>query len=182
MSSTPPYSSDSGDHAMSSTADEPSIPQEVARQVQANFQDEGLSAPAQNSRPTSARSSRALRRGNIENQSADIPSLSRATSVSASSKYDPSVWQSRDLQSQFTDEINGIKCEVMASWLHSKQEEKLWTSGGEGEGVVLKRSRGIYTCAPSGLVDEEDGLFDAVRALNVKVSSRSDLICFWTTG
>jgi hypothetical protein len=90
------------------------------------------------------------------------------------------VWQSRDLQGHFTDEINGIKCEVMASWLQSKQEEKLWTSGGEGEGVVLKKARGIYTCAPSGLVDEKDGLFDAVRALNVKVSSKSELLkSFW---
>jgi len=58
----------------------------------------------------------------------------------------------------------------MVNWLHAKQEEKLWTSGDSGEGVVLKRSRGMYTCAPADLMDEDRGLFDAVQRLNVKVS------------
>jgi hypothetical protein len=70
----------------------------------------------------------------------------------------------------------------MAHWLHAKQEEKLWTAGGPGEGVVIKRARGLYTCAPEGLAGDGDdgddggggggggGLFAAVRGLNVKVS------------
>lgn len=42
--------------------------------------------------------------------------------------------------------------------------------GGEDEGVVLKKSRGQYTCAPADLATGEAGFFDAVVQLNVKVS------------
>ncbi len=45
----------------------------------------------------------------------------------------------------------------------------MWTQGDDDEGVVLKKSRRAYTCAPVDLVDEEAGFFDAVQALNVKV-------------
>ena len=46
----------------------------------------------------------------------------------------------------------------------------MWTLGEDDEGVVLKKSRGAYTCSPIDLADEEAGLFQAVQALNVKVS------------
>ena len=46
----------------------------------------------------------------------------------------------------------------------------MWTTGEKWEGVVLKKSRGEYTCAPVDLVTEIGGLFDAVEMLNVKVS------------
>ncbi|KAF2672597.1 hypothetical protein BT63DRAFT_431276 [Microthyrium microscopicum] len=61
----------------------------------------------------------------------------------------------------------------MANWLHSKQEEKRWTTSAPGEGVVLKRRRGVYTCAPNELAfdDGEGGGFAAaVAVLNVKVA------------
>ena len=67
------------------------------------------------------------------------------------------------------EEINDIKCEVMVNWLHSQQEERLWTSGEEEEGVVLKKSRGMYTCSPADLAEEQAGYFQAVQTLNVKV-------------
>lgn len=41
--------------------------------------------------------------------------------------------------------------------------------GEEGEGVVLKKSRGVYTCSPMTLREEEMGFFHAVQMLNVKV-------------
>jgi hypothetical protein len=37
------------------------------------------------------------------------------------------------------------------------------------EGVVLKKSRGIYTCSPISLAEDETGFFRAVQMLNVKV-------------
>jgi len=73
------------------------------------------------------------------------------------------------LQHDGGDDLNDIKGEVMVNWLHSKQERKLWTMGEEGEGVMLKKSRGIYTCAPIHLAEEETGFFQAVQMLNVKV-------------
>jgi hypothetical protein len=62
-----------------------------------------------------------------------------------------------------------MKCEIMVNGLRSKQEENMWTLDEDDEGVVLKKSRGAYTCSPISLADEEGGLFQAVQALNVKV-------------
>lgn len=62
-----------------------------------------------------------------------------------------------------------VKCEVMAQWLHSKQEEKIWTSGEPGEGVLVKKSKGNYAFSPPELFEDGSGLYQAVLALNVRV-------------
>ncbi|KAF2084273.1 hypothetical protein K490DRAFT_75932 [Saccharata proteae CBS 121410] len=67
-------------------------------------------------------------------------------------------------------EINDIKCDVMVSWLHSQQEERLWTAGEFEEGVVLKKSRGQYVCSPPDLAEESAGFLRAVETLNVRVA------------
>lgn len=68
-----------------------------------------------------------------------------------------------------------VKCEVMAQWLHSKQEEKIWTSGEPGEGVLVKKSKGSYAFSPPELFEDGSGLYQAVTALNVRVSRRHSL-------
>jgi hypothetical protein len=68
-----------------------------------------------------------------------------------------------------------VKCEVMAQWLHSKQEEKIWTSGEPGEGVLVKKSKGNYAFSPPDLQEDGTGLYEAVLALNVRVRQ---LCCF----
>lgn len=75
-----------------------------------------------------------------------------------------------DFRNATNDEVNDVKCDVMVNHLHAQQEERLWTTGEDGEGVILKKSRGDYTCAPVDLVDERSGLFHAVTSLNVKVT------------
>ena len=68
------------------------------------------------------------------------------------------------------EEINEIKCDVMVNWLHSQQEEESCGPRSEPEeGVVLKMSRGKYTCSPPDLADEPVGFFKAVETLNVRV-------------
>jgi len=64
-----------------------------------------------------------------------------------------------------------MKCDVMANRLRVAQEERMWNAdeGGE-EGVVIKKSRGNYACAPLELA-VEGGLLEAVQKLNVKVRS-----------
>jgi hypothetical protein len=57
----------------------------------------------------------------------------------------------------------------MAQWLHSKQEEKIWTSGEPGEGVLVKKSKGNYAFSPPELFEDGSGLYQAVLALNVRV-------------
>ncbi|KAF2427413.1 hypothetical protein EJ08DRAFT_699638 [Tothia fuscella] len=95
------------------------------------------------------------------NQSTRPLILSRQTSTS---------FPAGDFRNQTTEEVNDIKCEVMVNWLHSQQEERLWFADGVEEGVVLKKSRGMYTCSPSHLSGERNGLFTAVRDMNVKVA------------
>lgn len=63
-----------------------------------------------------------------------------------------------------------VKCEVMAQWLHSKQEEKIWTSGEPGEGVLVKKQKGSYAYSPAGLIEDGSGLYEAVNQLNARVS------------
>jgi hypothetical protein len=62
-----------------------------------------------------------------------------------------------------------VKCEVMAEWLHSKQEEKIWTSGEPGEGVLVKKEKGSYAYSPSHLIEDGSGLYQAVTQLNARV-------------
>lgn len=69
-----------------------------------------------------------------------------------------------------SDELSELKCEVMVSWLHQEQLEKLWYEGSDEEGIVLKKSKGVYACCPEGLSDEPEGLRKAIEMLNVRVS------------
>ena len=69
-----------------------------------------------------------------------------------------------------SDEMTDIKCNVVVAHLYQQQLERLWTSGAEDEGVVLKKGRGQYTACPSELTQVEGGFFDAISALNVRVS------------
>lgn len=62
-----------------------------------------------------------------------------------------------------------VKCDVMAQWLHSKQEEKIWTSGEIGEGVLVKKAKGSYSYSPAELAHDGSGLYEAVSQLNVRV-------------
>ena len=73
------------------------------------------------------------------------------------------------------DDITEIKCDVMVNWLHKQQMENMWTNGGVGEGVVLKKARDSYTCCPRDLEDYRGEFFDAVSRLNVKVDHLSRL-------
>lgn len=66
-----------------------------------------------------------------------------------------------------------LKADVMCNWLHQQQVEKMWSSSGPGEGVMLKKARDDYMCCPKDLQAERDGFFQAVRKLNVKASNPS---------
>jgi hypothetical protein len=74
-----------------------------------------------------------------------------------------------DFRNSALEEVLDIKSDVMVNWLHQQQMEKLWTSDMPSEGVVLKKTRGNYTCSPGILHREVGGLFDQVVAMNVRV-------------
>jgi len=102
-----------------------------------------------------------------------IPSMSGTPlAVSTNSSRHNSVFYANGGESRNStaDFINDMKCEVIVNQLHQKQQEKLWSLGVDpGEGVVLKKSRGMYTCAPTSLTADGSGFFEAIQALNVKV-------------
>jgi len=88
-----------------------------------------------------------------------FPPISRSESPAASSSV-----PSRNLQ----DELIDVKCEVMAHWLHAKQEERRWTGNSSLEGVILKRRRSEYVCVPDQL---SGGVFEAaIRGMGVRVA------------
>lgn len=70
------------------------------------------------------------------------------------------------------EEIKNMKTEVMAEWLYKQQRLKLWASSGPEEGVVLKKSRGEYTCCPEDLRYMRGGLFEQIVNMNVAVRTR----------
>jgi len=82
-----------------------------------------------------------------------------------------SIYPSGDFRNGATNDILEIKCDVMVNWLHQQQLEAMWTNGGVGEGVVLKKIKDQYTSCPEELQRTQGDLFDAVRALNVRVGS-----------
>ena len=70
-------------------------------------------------------------------------------------------------QSTHTAQLTDIKAESLATWLHLRQRERGWTSGGQGEGVMLKRTANEYICWPP---DAQNSIFASViREMDVKV-------------
>ncbi|CAN9431580.1 unnamed protein product [Alternaria alternata] len=67
-----------------------------------------------------------------------------------------------------SDAVRDVKAEILANWLHTKQEERVWTFGDAGEGVFMKKSKGSYSCAPFALQSDGTGLYEAVTELNVR--------------
>lgn len=84
-------------------------------------------------------------------------------------------WNSRaasvsNVGSSEREEMSDLKCEVMVSWLHQQQLERLWYEGTDEEGIILKKNKGIYACCPEQIGQGNKELHKAVEALNVKVS------------
>ncbi|KAF2871486.1 glycosyl transferase family group 2-domain-containing protein [Massariosphaeria phaeospora] len=80
------------------------------------------------------------------------------------------IFPEGDFRNGTPDHIQDIRCEVVVNWLHSKQEERIWTAGGKGEGVMLKKSKGQYVCCPSELEHDGSLLFEMAAQLNVRVA------------
>ena len=78
-----------------------------------------------------------------------------------------------------TDPVRDVKAEILANWLHTKQEERVWTFGGAGEGVFMKKTKGSYACAPHGVQNDGTGLYQAVTELNVRVSDHTPPFVGW---
>ena len=65
--------------------------------------------------------------------------------------------------------IDTLKAEVMANYLYIKQQENMWTTGTQHEGVILKQARNSWVSYPPYLSTIPGSLFDAISGLNVRV-------------
>jgi hypothetical protein len=80
-----------------------------------------------------------------------------------------SIFPEGDFRNAPAESVLDIKADVMVSWLHQQQVEKLWSTSLPGEGVVLKKARDSFTCCPPSLRNEASGIFDQIAAMNVRV-------------
>ena len=71
------------------------------------------------------------------------------------------------------DQMNNLKCDIMADYLHQQQQQRRWISNEADEGVVLKKSKHSYSCCPSTLANNDAGFMKAIEMLNVRVSFHS---------
>ena len=98
----------------------------------------------------------------------DPPTTSTLTRTPLTSRPS-SIFPDGDFRNQTVEIVLDIKADVMVSWLHQQQVEKLWSTSLPGEGVVLKKARDSFTCCPLSLKSEESGIFDLITALNARV-------------
>lgn len=81
-----------------------------------------------------------------------------------------SIYPEGDFRNGPREIVLDIKADVMATWINQQQMERMWSTNLPGEGIVLKKARDNFTCAPMTLRNEVDGFFDQVVAMNVRVS------------
>jgi hypothetical protein len=109
-------------------------------------------------------------------QSGHTPAISNATSATVSPSLNIQRRTASRPNSSFAagsfrndEEIKNMKTEVMAEWLYKQQRLKLWASSGPEEGIILKRSRGEYTCCPEDLRYMRGGIYEQIVRMNVAV-------------
>lgn len=89
---------------------------------------------------------------------------------SAATSRPASIYPDGDFRNGAEDEILEIKSDMMVNYIYQDMVERMWTSEGPGEGVVLKKKRRAYVCCPRTLETDEYPFFDAIRDMNVRVS------------
>lgn len=98
-----------------------------------------------------------------------IPSLTPISNLSESA-FGSRVTSKSNVGSGLSAiDFHEMKCDIMATYLRQQQQERMWTQEAEDEGVVLKKSRGQYTCCPSDLAENPNGFAKAIEMLGVRV-------------
>ncbi|KAL2268716.1 hypothetical protein VTJ83DRAFT_3562 [Remersonia thermophila] len=95
------------------------------------------------------------------------PATSRPNSRPASIRN--SFLPAHDARRGDVDTINEIRNDMMVNWLYEQQLRSQYASGMDPyEGVVLKKTRGVFTCCPPQMAVIPDSLFAAVVQMNVR--------------
>ncbi|TVY55817.1 hypothetical protein LCER1_G005121 [Lachnellula cervina] len=133
-----------------------------------------LQPVSKNTNPKARNGSIVSKRGNVEYPTATVemtftPSESGGSSPGSSSfaVRPSSKFPYGDFRNTPRQSILDLKADVMVNWLEQIQLEMLWSTGMPGEGVVLKKGRNDFTCAPKKLRSAST-FFDQVVAMNVR--------------
>jgi len=101
-----------------------------------------------------------------EESDSDLPKIRAPAALVTSFLY-----PTGDFRNNAKEDLLDIKCDVMVNWLYQQQMEMLWAAGSPDEGVVLKKTRGQYTCCPADIMDEPMGFYKNIEMLNVRVGT-----------
>lgn len=121
--------------------------------------------------PQSSTQSASISGTNTLSAHTGTPSQSRPSSILTPSVRN-SVYPRGDFRnSQQT--LMDVKNDMMVNWLYEQQMRKLYVFPENiGEGVVLKRARGDFTCCPPQLRAFQGGFYDMIVKMNVRVCTR----------
>jgi len=105
-----------------------------------------------------------------EGSSPDWMSAKAAARRSQSaSRYAPSIFPAGDHRNTDVDALNEVRNDMMVNWLYEQQLRKQYATGDDPfEGVVLKKSRGNFTCCPPHMAAIPESLFAMVSQMNVR--------------
>ena len=109
---------------------------------------------------------------NDQQPSSQYGSVSSDSSPSRGKTQRLSAYPPGDFRNNALAKIVDMKIEMMCNWLFQQQLEKMWSSGRDDEGVILKKSRGDYIACPKDLQAKENGIAEAVSKMNVRVSAQ----------
>jgi len=99
----------------------------------------------------------------------DKASLKAGSRRSHSTSRDNTVFPAGDSRNDDADALNEVRNDMMVNWLYEQQNRKQYIMGDDHfEGVVLKKSRGNFTCCPPKMAAIPDSLFAVVSQMNVR--------------
>ena len=103
-----------------------------------------------------------------------VPSPASRLSSSRSSPHStrPSSinYPEGDFRNSNAMSILDLRTEMMATHILEEQRRRRWSEPRPNQGVIIKRERGQYICSPPSLRTDSGGLYEAVLAMNVRVS------------
>lgn len=74
-----------------------------------------------------------------------------------------------DFRNSSQEAVRDIQSTIMVNWLRQTQMERLWSGTLPGEGAVLKKGRGSFTCCPETLKNDSSEFYHQIVAMNVRV-------------
>lgn len=105
------------------------------------------------------------------NHTVSVPEHSMQGSSASGGWSTPATGQypKGDFRNSSQEALRDIQSTIMVNWLRQTQMERLWSGTLPGEGAVLKKGRGSFTCCPETLKNDSSEFYSQIVAMNVRV-------------